>query len=135
MLWQRSTCNQQHQFRQSTSYWKRLTAVSQFKKLQKSFTQKLCICMFTVIIMKYLYQELKMLTLLLFTMGGTAQFQFATCFGKMISFHFHICSKMHRIFKGKYQWTLCKFNLLPSDLLALLSRKKGINKYDITTDW
>ena len=70
--------------------------------------------MFTVIIMKsvnkmllkelpqkYQYQELKMSTVLPFTMCGTAQFKFATCFSKMISFPFHVFSLVHRIFKGE----------------------------------
>ena len=50
---------------------------------------------------KYLYQGLKLSTLLPFTVNGTAQFQFATCFRKMISLPFHVCSPVHRLFKGQ----------------------------------
>ena len=70
--------------------------------------------MFTVIIIKsvnnmllkkltqkYLYQELKMPALPTFTMGGTGQFQIATCFRKMIFLTFRVCSPVHRIFKGE----------------------------------
>ena len=79
---------------------------------------------------KYLYQELKMSNLFPFTMGGTTQFQFATCFRKMISSPFTFAH--HCIEYSKESSS----GISPSHPpLILLSQENDINKYDITSDW